>query len=136
MFLLDHGSDWCTLYVGQLGARSSTMEMLRVQGVTKKNLSVCRACAVELFSSLRTFGRTTEGGERGKERTAPFSLVTIYNTFTYNLSNRTSPLIPDNKQASVSCTRENTRLATKLKSVTQKASRRSVLLAFAHRYDV
>lgn len=67
--LSKNGSDWCTVCVGQLGARSG-MKMLRVQGREKKYLAFAQfACS--RHSDLSGEARMKEGKER--ETKTPFS---------------------------------------------------------------
>lgn len=101
------GPERCTLLSGAAGGRArSELKMLRVQGREKKIVGVC---AVPLFSSLRTFGRTAEeeGGER--ERTTPFSLVIILYKFTFLRRAPHSLLLKDNTRVDLALNKAATR---------------------------
>lgn len=62
---LESGTDWCTPYLGQLGARGE-LKMLRVQGKKKKSLALrsLRSSVVLVTPNFRE--NRTEEGEEGE----------------------------------------------------------------------
>lgn len=66
--------DWCTLYPGQLGARSALQKCCAFKGEKKKMFGVC---AVPFFRHSELSGEPTEKGGEG-ENNAIF-LVIIFN---------------------------------------------------------
>lgn len=85
--VFENWTDWCTLFLGQLGARSG-IKMLRVQGRGKKNslaLWSLRSSVVLVTPNFRE-NHTEEGGEGENNAIFPGNHFCIYGFLKRNIA--------------------------------------------------